>query len=247
MCARASPIPRTTRRSTSVGTLNLLEAVRHVGARDAVRLLVDGWRDLRRFRRRADVEDMPKDPESPYGIAKLERRSTIWRTTRACIGLDTVALRYSNVYGPRQDPHGEAGVVAIFCNRILDGEALTVFGDGRRRATTCTCGDVARANLAAATATLPSAAQARRARASTSARASRRRSSSWPRRCSERRASTCRCSTRRHAPASSSVRRSTSRRQQRELGWQPQVDARRRADADVRVLRRAQAEERQST
>ena len=65
--------------------------------------------------------------------------------------LDTVALRYSNVYGPRQDPHGEAGVVAIFCNRILKGEPLTVFGDGTQTRDYVFAGDVARANLAAAT------------------------------------------------------------------------------------------------
>jgi UDP-glucose 4-epimerase len=70
-------------------------------------------------------------------------------------GLDTVALRYANVYGPRQDPHGEAGVVAIFCNRVLDGTALTVFGDGRQTRDYVYALDVARANLLACTAELP--------------------------------------------------------------------------------------------
>ena len=71
--------------------------------------------------------------------------------------MDTVALRYGNVYGPRQDPHGEAGVVAIFCNRILDGRALTVFGDGEQTRDYVYAGDVASANLAAASVALPPA------------------------------------------------------------------------------------------
>jgi UDP-glucose 4-epimerase len=73
--------------------------------------------------------------------------------------MDVVALRYSNVYGPRQDPHGEAGVVAIFCDRILRGEALTVFGDGGQTRDYVFAGDVARANFAAATIPLPTAAE----------------------------------------------------------------------------------------
>jgi UDP-glucose 4-epimerase len=70
-------------------------------------------------------------------------------------GLDTVALRYANVYGPRQDPHGEAGVVAIFCDRLLDEVPLTVFGDGHQTRDYVHARDVARANLCAATAVLP--------------------------------------------------------------------------------------------
>jgi len=64
-----------------------------------------------------------------------------------------VALRYSNVYGPRQNPHGEAGVVAIFCTRFLAGEPATINGDGRYVRDYVFGGDVARANLAALTAT----------------------------------------------------------------------------------------------
>ena len=72
-------------------------------------------------------------------------------------GIEGVVLRYANVYGPRQDPHGEAGVVAIFCNRILDGRSLTIFGDGRQTRDYVFVGDVALANVAAATALLPAA------------------------------------------------------------------------------------------
>jgi UDP-glucose 4-epimerase len=64
-------------------------------------------------------------------------------------GIDYVALRYANVYGPRQDPHGEAGVVAIFCGRMLGGKPSTIFGDGEQTRDYIFVGDVARANVAA--------------------------------------------------------------------------------------------------
>jgi UDP-glucose 4-epimerase len=64
-------------------------------------------------------------------------------------------LRYSNVYGPRQDPHGEAGVVAIFCRRLLAGEPLVVFGDGAQTRDMVFVGDVAEANLTASRCALP--------------------------------------------------------------------------------------------
>jgi UDP-glucose 4-epimerase len=64
-------------------------------------------------------------------------------------GLDYVALRYSNVFGPRQDPHGEAGVVAIFCNRLLNGESLTIFGDGEQTRDYVFVRDVVAANMLA--------------------------------------------------------------------------------------------------
>ena len=70
-------------------------------------------------------------------------------------GLDTIALRLANVFGPRQNPHGEAGVVSIFCQRILAGRALTVFGDGEQTRDYVFVGDVVRAVLAAATRPLP--------------------------------------------------------------------------------------------
>jgi UDP-glucose 4-epimerase len=70
-------------------------------------------------------------------------------------GLDTIALRLANVFGPRQNPHGEAGVVSIFCERILGGRALTVFGDGEQTRDYVFVGDVVRAVLAAATRPLP--------------------------------------------------------------------------------------------
>jgi UDP-glucose 4-epimerase len=103
-----------------------------------------------------NVETYPKDPESPYAISKLSAEYYLAYYNRVH-GLDTVALRYGNVYGPRQDPHGEAGVVAIFCGRILDGEPLTVFGDGEQTRDYVFVGDVARATIRAATGPLPPA------------------------------------------------------------------------------------------
>jgi UDP-glucose 4-epimerase len=64
-------------------------------------------------------------------------------------GIDYVAMRYANVYGPRQDPHGEAGVIAIFCGRMLEGKPSTIFGDGEQTRDYIFVGDVARANVAA--------------------------------------------------------------------------------------------------
>ncbi len=100
------------------------------------------------------TETFAKDPEAPYGIAKLSVEYYLAYYGRVH-GLDTVALRYGNVYGPRQDPHGEAGVVAIFCNRLLGGRALTVFGSGEQTRDYVYAGDVARANFLAATCELP--------------------------------------------------------------------------------------------
>jgi UDP-glucose 4-epimerase len=71
-------------------------------------------------------------------------------------GLDYVALRYSNVYGPRQDPHGEAGVVAIFSKRIIAGQPLTIFGDGEQTRDYVYVGDVVEANMVVSEAQLSS-------------------------------------------------------------------------------------------
>ncbi len=96
-------------------------------------------------------ETTPPDPVSPYGITKWvgERYLAFYAREH---GLATAALRYSNVYGPRQNPHGEAGVVAIFCKRFLAGGPATINGDGRYVRDYVFGGDVARANLAALTA-----------------------------------------------------------------------------------------------
>jgi UDP-glucose 4-epimerase len=137
-----------------LGTINLLEAVR--GAAEPVRFIFSstGGAIYGDFVTPPNREPMPKDPESPYGIAKLSAELYLAAYGRL-YGIETVALRYANVYGPRQDPHGEAGVVAIFCGRILDGRPLTVFGAGTQTRDYVYVGDVARANLAAAERPLP--------------------------------------------------------------------------------------------
>ena len=98
----------------------------------------------------------PKNPDSPYGIAKLAAEYYAAYYGRVH-GLDTAVVRLGNVYGPRQDPHGEAGVVAIFCGRIGTRAGVTIFGDGLQTRDYVFVGDVARAIFAVAEATLPRA------------------------------------------------------------------------------------------
>ncbi len=94
-------------------------------------------------------EDAPVRPASAYGLGKhtAERYAEWFRTTRS---LDVVTLRYGNVYGPRQDPRGDAGVIAIFCDRLLAGRPLTIYGDGRQTRDYVFVSDIAAANLSAA-------------------------------------------------------------------------------------------------
>lgn len=87
-------------------------------------------------------------PLSPYGITKLTTERYLFYY-KAQYGIPYVALRYANVYGPRQNPHGEAGVVAIFSQRMLAGEQPVINGDGGQTRDYVFVGDVVRANLAA--------------------------------------------------------------------------------------------------
>ncbi|MDG2282634.1 MAG: NAD-dependent epimerase/dehydratase family protein, partial [Longimicrobiales bacterium] len=93
-------------------------------------------------------ESAPKQPLSPYGVTKLGGEFYL-NYYRQVHGMEYVALRYSNVFGPRQDPHGEAGVVAIFCTRLLDGQPLTIFGDGEQTRDYVYVKDVVAANMLA--------------------------------------------------------------------------------------------------
>jgi UDP-glucose 4-epimerase len=93
-------------------------------------------------------EDHPADPISPYGITKWVGERYLQFYARE-FGLTCTALRYANVYGPRQNPHGEAGVVAIFCKKMLAGEAPTINGDGRYIRDYVYGPDVAQANALA--------------------------------------------------------------------------------------------------
>jgi UDP-glucose 4-epimerase len=85
---------------------------------------------------------------SPYGVSKLAVEHYLG-CYRQVHGLRYVVLRYANVYGPRQDPEGEAGVVAIFCGRVLQGQRLIIYGDGDQTRDYVYVGDVARANVLA--------------------------------------------------------------------------------------------------
>jgi UDP-glucose 4-epimerase len=99
-------------------------------------------------------EETPANPVSPYGITKWVGERYLEFFAREH-GLATVALRYSNVYGPRQNPHGEAGVVAIFCKKLLARQPARINGDGRYVRDYVYGPDVARANLVSLTGALP--------------------------------------------------------------------------------------------
>jgi UDP-glucose 4-epimerase len=128
-----------------LGLLNLLEGAREVGTRRFVFVssggVVYGEPDI--F---PTPETASKLPLSPYGVTKLTGELYL-NYYRAIHGLEYVALRYGNVYGPRQDPHGEAGVVAIFSKRLLSGTQLTVFGDGEQTRDYVYVKDVVSANM----------------------------------------------------------------------------------------------------
>jgi UDP-glucose 4-epimerase len=132
-----------------LGTAALLQASTHHGVRRFLFASTGGaiYGD-------ADVlptpEDHPALPVSPYGAAKLAGEVYL-RTFHALSGLSYAALRYANVYGPRQDPHGEAGVVAIFTRRLLAGETARITGDGKQTRDFVYVGDVADANARALT------------------------------------------------------------------------------------------------
>jgi UDP-glucose 4-epimerase len=93
-------------------------------------------------------EDSPIQPLSPYGVSKYCAEQYL-NYFKRLYGIERVILRYGNVYGPRQDPLGEAGVIAIFTNKILKGESPTVFGDGNQTRDYVFIEDVVRANVLA--------------------------------------------------------------------------------------------------
>lgn len=130
-----------------VGFLNLIEAAREHGLKRVVFSSTGGAIYGEQDTFPAD-EEHPRRPVSPYGIAKLSTEAYLF-FYRVEYGIDYLALRYGNVYGPRQDPHGEAGVVAIFSGRILEGKPCTIYGDGSQTRDYVFVGDVVRANVAA--------------------------------------------------------------------------------------------------
>jgi UDP-glucose 4-epimerase len=131
-----------------IGTINVLEAAHAVGAR--VVFASTGGAGYGEYEGLPvpSPETAETRPLSHYGMSKMAGEGYLGTYSRL-YGLDTVILRLGNVYGPRQDPHGEAGVVAIFCGKLLDGDAPRVFGDGSQTRDYVYVGDVVRAFLAA--------------------------------------------------------------------------------------------------
>jgi len=130
-----------------VGTVNVLEAARAVGAR-----VILGSTGAVIYGRDAPIpslEDVLPLPESPYGVGKNCAEQYVELYNRLH-GTSHVVLRFANVYGPRQDPAGLVGVVAIFCARALAGQRPVVYGDGRQTRDFIYVGDAVRAYLAAA-------------------------------------------------------------------------------------------------
>jgi len=129
-----------------LGLINLLQCCTRFGARKVVFSSSGATY--------GEVEEMPVDertpqrPQSPYGITKMasEYYLRFWKETR---GLDFTALRYGNIYGPRQDPTGEAGVIAIFTRAVLLGEPVRIDWDGEQQRDYVYVRDAARANLLA--------------------------------------------------------------------------------------------------
>lgn len=133
-----------------LGTINALEAARAASGCAVVFAAtggaVYGEGDERPL---PFAESLVPEPLTPYGVSKLAGEGYVAAYERLH-GVPGASLRFGNVYGPRQDPHGEAGVVAIFCGRLLDGVAPTVFGDGSQTRDYIDVADVVAACLTAA-------------------------------------------------------------------------------------------------
>jgi UDP-glucose 4-epimerase len=132
-------------RQNVLGSINLLETATRNGVKRFVFASTGGalYGDAPKI---PSDEQTPVVPLAPYGIAKASVEHYI-RFFKNEYGLETVVLRYANVYGPRQDPHGEAGVVAIFSLKTLAGEECTVYGTGDQTRDFVFVKDVARANV----------------------------------------------------------------------------------------------------
>lgn len=130
-----------------VGTLNLMEGGRRAGLKQVIFASTGGAMYGEQEHFPAD-EGHPARPLSPYGVAKLAVERYLY-FYHAEYGIDAIALRYANVYGPRQNPHGEAGVVAIFLDRLLAGREAVINGDGLQTRDYVYVADVVASNLAA--------------------------------------------------------------------------------------------------
>ena len=134
-------------RTNVLGSIGLLQSC----SRHAVRKVIyasTGGALYGEGRQLPATEDHPVNPEAPYGISKhtVEHYLYLWKLLH---GLDYTVLRYPNVYGPRQNPHGEAGVNAIFIGMMLHGERPRIFGTGEQVRDYVFVGDIVAANLLA--------------------------------------------------------------------------------------------------
>jgi len=138
-----------------VGFVNLLDGAGEGGVRRVV-FASSGGVLYGEAKTLPTPESAPKLPVSPYGVSKLAGECYLYALA-ALRGFEGVAMRYANVFGPRQDPKSEAGVVSIFVSRLLTDQPLTVFGDGKQTRDYVFVKDVARANVLASTTRLPTA------------------------------------------------------------------------------------------
>jgi UDP-glucose 4-epimerase len=130
-----------------IGGLNILESARQYGVKKIIFSSTGGAIYGEQDYFPAD-EDHPVRPLSPYGITKLVTEKYLFYY-RQVHGIEHVVLRYANVYGPRQNPHGEAGVVAIFAKKMLQGESPVINGDGKQTRDYTYVGDVVNASVLA--------------------------------------------------------------------------------------------------
>ena len=130
-----------------LGGLNMFEAARQYGVKKIIFSSTGGAIYGEQDYFPAD-ENHPVRPLSPYGITKLVTEKYLFYY-REVHGIEHVVLRYANVYGPRQNPHGEAGVVAIFAKKMLQGEVPVINGNGTQTRDYTFVGDVVKANLLA--------------------------------------------------------------------------------------------------
>ena len=131
--------------SNIIGTLQLLQSAVTLGVEKFIFASTGGAIYGEQIDFPAD-EDHPCKPLSPYGISKLSVENYL-RFYNEQFGLSTTVLRYSNVFGPHQNPHGEAGVVAIFCERLINDQAPVICGDGEQTRDFISVRDIAHANL----------------------------------------------------------------------------------------------------
>jgi UDP-glucose 4-epimerase len=139
--------PQFEARTNVLGLLNILENCRRHGVKGVV-FASSGGVVYGEPSKLPATETFPKGPLSPYGVSKLASEFYLCYYAQV-MHLPYVTLRYGNIYGPRQDPHGEAGVVAIFGQKLLRGETPVIYGDGEQLRDYVFVGDVVRANLLA--------------------------------------------------------------------------------------------------